>query len=38
MNKRYFTNIVGNLQLIIEYVFIEYERPILFLCKEEHAI
>lgn len=37
MNKRYFTNIVGDLQLIMEYVFIEYERPILFLCKEEKS-
>ena len=37
MNKKYFTNIVGDLQLIMEYVFIEYERPILFLCKEEKS-
>lgn len=37
MNKRYFTNIVGDLQFIMEYVFIEYERPILFLCKEEQS-
>lgn len=35
MNRKYFTNIVGDLQLTIEYIFIEYERPILFLCKEE---
>ena len=30
MNRKYFTNIVGDLQLTIEYIFIEYERPILF--------
>ena len=37
MRKRYFTNIIGELNLWIEYVFIEYERPILFLCKEENT-
>lgn len=35
MGKNYFTQVDGNLQLKIEHVFIEYERPILFLCKEE---
>lgn len=37
MNKRYFTNIVGDLQLIMEYVFIEYERPILFCAKKNRV-
>ena len=37
MRKRYFTNIIGELNLWIEYVFVEYERPILFLCKEENT-
>lgn len=37
MEKIYFANIGGDLQLIVEYVFIEYERPILFLCKERQT-